>query len=161
MATDPDDKTQARKDPPKYEVGFKRPPVQHRFPPGKSGNPKGRPKGRRNLGTILDDELAARLRVREGGRTRRRTKAEIIIKGQVNGAVQGDNRCLDRVFDLAAKARLLSESPEVSSSGPVTDHDDAIVIEYFKRHMSPEPTNPASHDGPGEQDSNSTKEQKR
>lgn len=27
-----------------YEVGYKRPPREHQFKPGQSGNPKGRPK---------------------------------------------------------------------------------------------------------------------
>ena len=36
--------TQARQ----YEVGYGKPPQATRFQPGKSGNPKGRPKGSRN-----------------------------------------------------------------------------------------------------------------
>ena len=30
------------------EVGYRRPPKASQFPPGRSGNPKGRPKGARN-----------------------------------------------------------------------------------------------------------------
>ena len=33
--------------PPKYEVGYGKPPAGTRFKPGQSGNPAGRPKGSR------------------------------------------------------------------------------------------------------------------
>ena len=33
------------------QVGYRKPPVHTRFKPGQSGNPKGRPKGPRNLAT--------------------------------------------------------------------------------------------------------------
>lgn len=34
--------------PARYEVGYGKPPAEHRFPKGKSGNPNGRPKGAKN-----------------------------------------------------------------------------------------------------------------
>jgi len=48
-----------------YAVGHKKPPLHTRFPPGQSGNPKGRPKGRSkdkdlvNLGNLVMKEPAA------------------------------------------------------------------------------------------------------
>lgn len=36
-------------------VGYMNPPKDGTFPPGTSGNPEGRPKGRRNLATIIRD----------------------------------------------------------------------------------------------------------
>ena len=49
-----------------YEVGYSKPPKHSRFKPGQSGNPKGRAKGTPNLKTDLSQELAERIRVREG-----------------------------------------------------------------------------------------------
>jgi hypothetical protein len=42
-------------------VGYGRPPEHTRFRKGHSGNPKGRPKGTRNLLTDVQEELAERI----------------------------------------------------------------------------------------------------
>jgi len=39
-----------------YEVGYGKPPKQTRFAAGKSGNPKGRPKGAKNKRPLLNKE---------------------------------------------------------------------------------------------------------
>jgi len=49
------------------EAGFKRPPKGTRFKPGRSGNPKGRPKGRRNLTTDLAALMKKRIPIRKDG----------------------------------------------------------------------------------------------
>jgi hypothetical protein len=46
-----------------YSVGFKRTPKHTRFKKGKSGNPRGRPKGALNVATILRKALAAPVKV--------------------------------------------------------------------------------------------------
>jgi hypothetical protein len=40
-----------------YSVGYGRPPKHTRFKPGRSGNPKGRPRGSRNLSTEMQKVL--------------------------------------------------------------------------------------------------------
>jgi hypothetical protein len=52
-------------------VGYRRPPKEHQFKPGRSGNPRGRPKGSKNEATIWRDVLSKRIPIREGGKTRR------------------------------------------------------------------------------------------
>lgn len=55
-----------------YKVGYRRPPLNTRFKKGESGNPKGRRKGRKNLKTLVVEELFRPVSVREAdGRTRR------------------------------------------------------------------------------------------
>jgi Family of unknown function (DUF5681) len=49
-------------------VGYKRPPREHQFRPGRSGNPSGRPKGARNFKSELREELSELITVRDGER---------------------------------------------------------------------------------------------
>lgn len=83
-----------------YEVGHGRPPVATRFKPGQSGNPKGRPKASKNLSTLAREKLQAKVSVRENGRERRMSKAEIGVTKMVNRFVEtGD----PKLFMVLAK----------------------------------------------------------
>ena len=63
-----------------YEVGYKRPPSHTRFEKGRSGNPRGRPKGTLNLATDLAEELGEMIEVRENGAVRRISKQRAMVK---------------------------------------------------------------------------------
>ena len=48
-----------------FEVGYKSPPQHSRFQPGRSGNPRGRQKAVRNLGSDVKRTLEAPVRLNE------------------------------------------------------------------------------------------------
>jgi Family of unknown function (DUF5681) len=75
-----------------HEGGYGKPPKRTQFRKGRSGNPKGRPRGSRNASTLLDETLKERVIVSENGRRRKVTKLEAILKQLVNKAAQGDHR---------------------------------------------------------------------
>jgi Family of unknown function (DUF5681) len=56
-----------------YEVGYCRPPAQHRFRPGQSGNPTGQRKAGwgKTLGDELKEVAATKVTIRDGGATRK------------------------------------------------------------------------------------------
>jgi tetratricopeptide (TPR) repeat protein len=85
---------------PEGPVGYQRPPVDTRFPKGKSGNPKGRPMGRPNVANLIKAIFNEPVRVREGAKTRHMPVCEAIVRSLVGKAGQGDAPALFTVMDL-------------------------------------------------------------
>lgn len=111
-------------------VGYGRPPRASRFRKGVSGNPSGRRRGQRNIQTLLDQELATRVTITEGGRRRRLTKAELVAMQVVTKAAQGEWRFV---------ALLLNQlgAPSPDRGEPATDQglssDDEAVLRAWMR----------------------------
>lgn len=117
-----------------YQVGYGRPPVHTRYRPGQSGYPKGRPKGRRNTRTILDEILGQPAKVRQGNRTRKRSTLEAYLLSLVARALQANNKEEDRLVTLLRLTGSLAEQPEAPKHEPVTEDDAAIVNDFLERH---------------------------
>ena len=82
------------------------PPKHSRFKKGVSGNPKGRPKRRKDqlVGEIVSEVQNTPTAYREGGRTKRATRFELLLKKLVNSALEGDARSAADLFAHRAQA---------------------------------------------------------
>ena len=70
-----------------YRVGRARPPHEHRFKKGRSGNPKGRPKGSKNVNALIRRMLdVTKVSPVDGKRISLR---ELILLAQMNKAARG------------------------------------------------------------------------
>lgn len=74
----------------KDDVGYKKPPRHSQFKPGKSGNPAGRPKGKKNLKTLLEQRLRKTVTIMEKGRKKTLTMGELVVAKLVADAASGD-----------------------------------------------------------------------
>lgn len=83
-----------------YQVGYKRPPQHSQFVKGQSGNPKGRPKGAKNLRTEVIEEMQQKITIREGDRTLKVTKMRGLLKSLTNKGLKGDVRAARTAVDL-------------------------------------------------------------
>jgi hypothetical protein len=83
-----------------YEVGYRNPPKHSRFKKGRSGNPKGRPKGAKSFINLLLAQLDDKIVVNENGRTRRITKREALAMLLVNQSLKGEFRAFRFMSDL-------------------------------------------------------------
>jgi uncharacterized protein DUF5681 len=95
-------------------VGYCRPPVHTRFQPGKSGNPSGRPKGRKNLKTLFNKILNEQISLREGATVRQISKAEALLRGVIVSALKGEQRSLATLFRIAEQAGHFEDEPSAS-----------------------------------------------
>ncbi len=83
---------------------YKRPPAATKFKQGVSGNPKGRPKAQMDVHSLFLRELGKRLRIREEGQVKTLTKLELIVKRQINKAIEGNPKSVALVMDIRAEA---------------------------------------------------------
>ncbi|GAA0399292.1 hypothetical protein GCM10009093_27290 [Brevundimonas terrae] len=85
-----------------YPVGFGRPPKAHQFTKGHSGNPKGRPKGSRNISTLLREELDRKVSVTVDGLTKTMSKRQVAVRQQVDKAVKGCPKAFHTLLKIEA-----------------------------------------------------------
>lgn len=125
-ARSPDSETDASEH--DYEVGYGRPPKHTQFKKGQSGNPRGRPKGARNLETILESELDRAVTVTEGGKKRKVSAQHAVVMTVVAKALRGDLRAVKQLVDLIEKYRPVAAD---DSSEPSLRQDDLQLLSNF------------------------------
>lgn len=110
-----------------YAVGYGRPPQQHQFKTGQSGNPRGRPKGVQSEADILTKLLNRKIPIQDHGRTRHISVLEAIYhRIAQNGLKGGDTK--SATFLLT---RLAAVAQGNSGETPEMNQDDRIVLDTY------------------------------
>jgi hypothetical protein len=109
-----------------YEVGYGKPPRDGQFKRGQSGNPKGRPTGKKSLSTVLENVLGEGVFAVVGnGRHKKITKLEATVTQLVNKAASGDPKATQTL--LAQLRDTESRADPGSADTAVTEADQQII----------------------------------
>jgi Family of unknown function (DUF5681) len=114
-----------------YEVGYGRPPKQHQFPRGRSGNPKGRPKGAKNTATLTREILDEKIEFSSGAGVRRISRREAILRSFGEFALDGDTK--SAAF-LLQRDDASDSSEDQANNGASTEEDQEILDHYLAKH---------------------------
>lgn len=118
----------------KTVVGHKRPPVEHRFGPGKPGNRRGRPKGSRNIKTIVQEFAQEKHKLKVDGRARRLATVDLLLLKLCAKAMDGDVQAAKHVERLRD-----FYTPVLTRCGYLIVPGQVSVEEWVRRHGKPEP----------------------
>jgi hypothetical protein len=116
-----------------YEVGYGRPPLEIRFQKGRSGNPKGRPVGSKNIETLLTAALNEPLAVNENGKRRKISKREVIIRQLVNKSAAADLKAIQMVIALLQQVEARQDAPSMTE---VFEEADEQVMQQVRERLA-------------------------
>jgi hypothetical protein len=137
---DNEEKGEPSNDGAEYKVGDKKPPKHGQFKPGKSGNPKGRPKGARNFKTLIAVELNSPIKIHEGGKCKTVTKWEAMAKLWVSNAVNGDAKALDRLMPIIAEIEAEQKKAEQEPEFSWTEEQEELFQQLQAMRESKDPS---------------------
>jgi hypothetical protein len=113
-------------------LGRGHPPKHTQFRKGMSGNPKGRPKGSKNLSTLLreaaDDQVSATI----GGKTRNISKLQATAMQLATKAASGDLAAINKLLDWVDEIETRAAAAKPSQF-PLSEADIEVIRETYER----------------------------
>jgi len=113
------------------EVGYGKPPQNCRFKKGRSGNPRGRPKGALNMATVLARTLHEKVVIDENGKKKTVSKLEAAIAQLVSKATSGDAHAIRYLCQLVTSAE--ERSVVVEPTTHLSETDQKVMANILKR----------------------------
>jgi hypothetical protein len=114
-----------------YPVGYCRTPVNTRWKKGHCPNPLGRGAGRKppetDLARLFGEELRKEVKIQEDGKSKKVSKAAVMVTQLVNQGIKGDRKAVELAFKLMASA-------DTSTYLDASDLSPAMIANFLSRH---------------------------
>lgn len=133
--------------------GYRKPPKHSQFVKGKSGNPRGRPRGSLGLKGDLNTVLGERIPHPETGK--RLSRRQMIVRSLAARAVRGNVAAADKILNLEIAANGFEE---VRTAGPTLSENDNLILAQFLGQPTSNASNHSVSEQPGPCDPTDTDE---
>ncbi len=119
-------------------VGRGNPPKHTQFRKGTSGNPKGRPKGSKNLSTYLMEAARDQVSAMVGGKSRKISKLQATAMQLATKAAGGDQNAINKFLDWMdeIESRAAAAKP---AQFPLSEPDVEVIRAIYERMQQCEP----------------------
>ena len=116
-------------------TGYKQPPRSTQFEKGRSGNPKGRPKGAGNFKTDLLQVMGENVFITKIGQRRAVSGRKAVAIKLLHDALHGDAKALANLTAQLLKHDFDADTrPEAE---PVSENDRIIIEDFLRRNSIP------------------------
>jgi hypothetical protein len=114
------------------------PPKHTQFRKGTSGNPRGRPKGSKNLSTYLMEAARDQATATVGGRTRRISNLQATTMQLATKAAGGDKAAIGRFLDWVDEMETRAANVKPSEF-PIGEPDIEVIRSVYERMKQCDP----------------------
>jgi len=123
------------------KVGRGNPPKHTQFRKGISGNPKGRPKGSKNLSTLMMEAARDQVSATIGGKTRKISKIQATTMQLATKAAGGDHAAMGRFLDWIDEIETRAAAVKPAQF-PLSEVDVEVLRAAYERMKRCKPEQP-------------------
>ena len=117
------------------EKGYGKPPKKHQFKKGVSGNPRGRPKGKKSFTALFKKLENEKITIQINGKTEKLTIEQAILKRVMIDSVVGKSSSA-RLY-LQTKQTILAMPETEGMSASERNKQDQAIRESFLKLLGP------------------------
>ena len=118
------------------EKGYGKPPKKHQFKKGVSGNPRGRPKGKKSFTALFKQLENEKITVQINGKTEKLTIEQAILKRVMIDSVAGKSSSARLYLDT--KQTILAMPDIAGMSASERNKQDEAILESFLKLLGPD-----------------------
>ena len=115
-----------------YEVGCGKPPKEHQFKPGRSGNIRGRPKAKNSGSADISEFINKPVKVMAGGKVRKMGPFEAGLRKIAKKAVDGHLPSILKFIRICEEYGVLAPPPAATGGGVIIAPKGVDFGEWFE-----------------------------